>query len=84
MSIQIRFYASMMISTHFHFSSKLRKLHFKEKLFVKSNIIPQELPSIDPPMCPGCAYGKAWRKQWRYKGMKILKKIYTYIPNKNP
>ena len=26
-------------------------------------------------MCPGCAYGKVHRKQWRYKGIRNLRKI---------
>ena len=41
----------------------------------KVGLIPKELADVDPPMCPGCAYGKAHRKQWRYKGIQNLKKI---------
>ena len=34
----------------------------------KCGLIPKDLATVDPPVCPGCAYGKAYRKQWRYKG----------------
>ena len=34
-----------------------------------------DLASVDPPMCPGCAYGKAHRCQWWHKGVHNLKQI---------
>ena len=40
------------------------------------NLIPRELSIVPPPLCPGCAYGKAYRKQWRYKGTKNLRHIH--------
>ena len=42
------------------------------KLLAKCGIIPKELANIDPPVCPGCAYGKAHKKPTRYKGIKNL------------
>ena len=45
------------------------------KLLARAGMIPRELASIDPPTCPGCAYGKAHRKPWRYKGSKNRKPI---------
>ena len=34
----------------------------------RAGLIPKELANVDPPTCPGCAYGKAHRKSWRTKG----------------
>ena len=45
------------------------------KLMARCNIIPKDLADVDPPTCPGCAYGKAHRLQWRYKGTKNRKSI---------
>ena len=47
------------------------------KLMTKCGIIPRELGNVDPPTCPGCAYGEAYRLQWRYKGSRNLKSIRT-------
>ena len=41
----------------------------------RSGLIPKDLATIDPPTCPGCAYGKARRKQWRHKGDRNRKQI---------
>ena len=41
----------------------------------RCGIIPKELSTVDPPICPGCAYGKAHRLQWRYKDSKNVKSI---------
>ena len=30
---------------------------------------------MDPPTCPGCAYGKAHKLKWRHKGIKNRKRI---------
>ena len=50
---------------------KLWHLSFPRlKLLARSGIIPRELANVDPPTCPGCAYGKAHRKPWRSKGLK--------------
>ena len=38
------------------------------RLLSKCGIIPSDLSTIDPPTCPGCAYGKAHRRQTRHKG----------------
>ena len=38
------------------------------KLMARAGLIPRDLASVDPPTCPGCAYGKAHRKPWRTKG----------------
>jgi hypothetical protein len=38
------------------------------RLLAKARLIPHDLASVDPPTCPGCAYGKAHRKPWRHKG----------------
>ena len=45
------------------------------KLMARCGIIPRELESVDPPTCPGCAYGKAHRLQWRFKGVNNVKTI---------
>ena len=45
------------------------------KLMARCGIIPRELTSVDPPCCPGCAYGKAHRKPSRFKGIKNIKRI---------
>ena len=45
------------------------------KIMARCGIIPRDLAEVLPPTCPGCAYGKAHRRQWRYKGAKNIKKI---------
>lgn len=40
----------------------------KLQLMARSGLIPRELANVEPPTCPGCAYGKAHRKPWRTKG----------------
>ena len=45
------------------------------KLLVRVGSIAKDLASIDPPVCPGCAYGKAHRRQWRHKGIQNRKMI---------
>ena len=45
------------------------------RLLARAGIIPRYLADVDPPTCPGCAYGKAIRKQTRYKGVKNQRKI---------
>ena len=40
------------------------------KLMAQVGLIPRDLANVDPPTCPGCAYGKAIRKKWRHKGMR--------------
>jgi hypothetical protein len=47
------------------------------KLMAKAGHIPRELANVDPPTCPGCAYGKAHRKPWRRKGVRNRRKIRT-------
>ena len=55
---------------------KLGHLSFSRlKLMAKAGLIPRELASIEPPTCPGCAYGKAHRRPWRYKGSKNIRPI---------
>jgi hypothetical protein len=41
----------------------------------KAGLIPKDLANIKPPVCPGCAYGKAHQKPWRYKGSKNRRTI---------
>ena len=41
----------------------------------RCGIISKDLSSIDPPTCPECAYGKARKRQSRYKGIQNKKKI---------
>ena len=36
----------------------------------KAGLVAPELANVEPPTCPGCAYGKAHRKPWRTKGIK--------------
>jgi hypothetical protein len=45
------------------------------KLMARAGLIPKELATVDPPTCPGCAYGKAHRKPWRRKGVKNRRTI---------
>jgi hypothetical protein len=33
--------------------------------------------NVDPPTCPGCAYGKAHQRPWRHKGIHNHKKLRT-------
>ena len=49
------------------------------KLMARAGLIPRELATVDPPVCPGCAYGKAHRKPWRRKGTKNRRQIKTAI-----
>lgn len=45
------------------------------RMLARAGIIPSELKDVDPPICPGCAYGKAHRKPWRGKGKKNRRRI---------
>ena len=45
------------------------------KLMARCGLLPRDLASVDPPTCPGCAYGKAHRRQWRYKGAQNRRQI---------
>ena len=55
---------------------KLGHLSFSTlRLMAKCGIIPQDLQYVDPPTCPGCAYGKAHRKPTRSKGANNLKHL---------
>ena len=45
------------------------------KLMARCRLIPQELADVDPPCCPGCAYGKAHKKPTRYKGWRNNRSI---------
>jgi hypothetical protein len=47
------------------------KLH----LMARAGLIPKDLAGVEPPTCPGCAYGKAHRKPWRTKGTRNLRHI---------
>jgi hypothetical protein len=40
------------------------------QMLAKAGHIPSELSTVDPPTCPGCAYGKAHRRPWRRKPIK--------------
>ena len=40
------------------------------KLLARAGLIARELADVEPPTCPGCAYGKAHRRLWRYKGIR--------------
>jgi hypothetical protein len=40
------------------------------QMMAKAGLIPGELANVDPPTCPGCAYGKAHRRPWRGKSIK--------------
>lgn len=37
--------------------------------------IPRDLVNVDPPYCPGCAYGEVRRCQWRQKGVQNVKHL---------
>lgn len=55
---------------------KLGHLGFPRlKLMARAGLIPRELANIEPPTCPGCAYGKAHRRPWRHKGTRNRKSI---------
>ena len=44
---------------------RLRHLSFsKLRLLAHMGIIPKDLTSVDPPICPGGAYGKVHQCQW--------------------
>ena len=45
------------------------------QLLARCGIISKDLATIHPPTCPGCAYGKARKRQSRYKGIQNRKKI---------
>ena len=45
------------------------------KLMARADLIPRELANVDPPTCPGCAYGKEHHKPWRQKGVKNSKNL---------
>ena len=45
------------------------------KLLARVGIISRDLATVDPPTCPGYAYGKAHHKPWRYKGITNLRPI---------
>ena len=47
----------------------------KLRLMARSGLIPKDLANVEPPTCPGCAYGKAHRKPWRTKGTRNLRPI---------
>ena len=58
------------------YHEKLGHLSFAVlRLLARAGIIPRELANVDPPTCPGCAYGKAHKLKWRHKGNKNRKKI---------
>ena len=47
------------------------------KLTARCGLISKDLQHVDPPTCPGCAYGKAHRILWgRDKGTHNLRKIW--------
>jgi hypothetical protein len=55
---------------------KLGHLGFPRlKLLARAGLIPRELAHIDPPVCPGCAYGKAHCRPWRHKGSRNTRPI---------
>ena len=45
------------------------------KLLARAGLIPKDLANVDPPTCPGYAYGRAHRKPWRSKGIKNRKTL---------
>jgi hypothetical protein len=45
------------------------------RLLAKAGIIPKDLANVEPPTCPGRAYGKAHRKPWRHKGVRNKRKL---------
>ncbi|MEM7283838.1 MAG: reverse transcriptase domain-containing protein, partial [Pseudomonadota bacterium] len=47
----------------------------KLKMMARAGIIPRELANVDPPTCPGCAYGKAQRRAKRVKGIRNRRHI---------
>jgi hypothetical protein len=47
------------------------------KLMARAGLIPKDLANVDPPTCPGCAYGKAHRRPWCHKGIRNHKKLRT-------
>ena len=60
----------------FTIHEQLGHLSFRTlRLMARCGLIPKDLASVDPPTCPGCAYGKAHRKQWRCKGARNRKHI---------
>ena len=58
------------------YHEKLGHLSFSIlRLLARAGIIPKDLATVDPPTCPGCAYGKAHKLKWRHKGIKNRKRI---------
>ena len=49
------------------------------KLMARANLISMDLANVDPPTYLGCAYGKAHRFPWRYKGARNHKHIKVTI-----
>jgi hypothetical protein len=47
------------------------------KLMARAGLIPIDLANVDPPMCPGCAYGKAHQLPWRHNGIHNHMKLRT-------
>jgi hypothetical protein len=47
------------------------------KLMARAGLIPKDLANVDPPTCPGCAFGKANRRPWRHKGIRNHKKLWV-------
>ena len=47
----------------------------KLKMLARAGIIPRELANVDPPTCPGCAYGKATRRPKRTKGIRNRRQL---------
>ena len=45
------------------------------QLMARCGIVSRDLATVDPLICPGCAYGKARRRQSRYKGIQNKKQI---------
>ena len=51
---------------------RLEHLRFyKLKLLARAGLIPTYLSNIEPPTCPGCAYGKSYLHPWCHKTRKI-------------
>ena len=46
------------------------------QLMARCNLIPKDLATVQPPTCPGCAYGKAHRRPWRHKGITNINRIH--------
>ena len=46
------------------------------KLMTQCSLISKDLANVDPPICPGCVYGKSRCRQWRHKGIRNRKTIH--------